>query len=289
MKVCPYLGLLQDPTTPAIFPSERNCCYRAQPSRLVLETHQQAHCLAESHQACPVFLDPEDSSGRDFFYPPDVSRRGSSLLPYALTFLLVLGLALAAWLFRDAFFGAQAAAQPPVPGLIAVPIQAASQEPTMVPVDSSPLATLLTTPTAAPRPTDPPPPPTETASSTPPPGLGSPIGTNPPLVIHRVSSGESLTTISKLYGTTETAIRAVNLLLPIPVWENWLIVVPYQTEDVADLPLFEVYQVNVEGQTVSSLATQLNVDASLMAQYNNLDLDDFFANGQWVLVPHTRQ
>jgi LysM repeat protein len=289
MKVCPYLGLLQDSKTPAIFPSERNCCYRAQPPRLVLETHQQAHCLGESHQACPVFLDPEDSSGRDFFYTQDMSRQGKSFIPYALAFLILLVLALAAWLYRDTLFGVQAAAQPPAPAMIATPLQAASQEPTMAPADSGPLATLLVTPTVTPRPTDTPPAPAETASTTPPPGLGSPIGTNPPLVIHRVSSGESLTTISRLYGTTETAIRAVNLLLPIPVWENWLIVVPYQTEDVANLPLFEVYQVNTDGQMVSSLAKQLNVDASLMAQYNNLDENDFFANGQWVLVPHTRR
>lgn len=289
MKVCPHLGLLQDPKTPAIFPSERNCCYRAQPPRLVLETHQQAHCLGETHQACPVFLDREDNASQDIFYTQDASVQSKGIFPYSLLFLVLLGLALATWLFRDSLFGTQAAAQPPVQAPISTPIQATSPEPTMAPVDSGPLATLLVTPTATPRPTDPPLAPTQTASTTPPPGLGVPIGTNPSLVIHRVSSGESLTTISRLYGTTETAIRAVNLLLPIPVWENWLIVVPYQTEDVSDLPLFEVYQVNVEGQTVSSLAAQLNADASLLAQYNNLDENDFFANGQWVLVPHTRQ
>lgn len=289
MKVCPYLGLLQDSKTPAIFPSERNCCYRAQPPRLVLETHQQAHCLGESHQACPVFLDPEDSSGHDLFYTQDVSRQGKSLLPYALTFLLLLGLALTTWIFRDTFFGAQDAAQLPVPASITTPLLAANQEPTMAPVDSGPLVTLLVTSTVTPHPTNTPPPPTETASTTPPPGLGTPIGRAPALIIHRVVAGESLTTISKQHRTTETAIRAVNLLLPIPLWENWLIVVPYQTEDVADLPLFEVYQVNEDEQTVSSLARQLNVDASLLAQYNNLDEDNFFANGQWVLVPHTRR
>lgn len=283
MKICPYLGLLQDPKTPAIFPSERNCCYRAGSARPVLETHQQAYCLAEAHPTCPVFLDPESAPDDEASYTQSLSATSKSILPYAFALLVLLGVVLAAWLYRDNFI--QPASPPPVAALP----QATSQEYATATPESGPLATLLVTPTPSPRPTDTPPAPTETASVTPPPGLGVPIGSSPALVIHRVASGESLTTISKLYGTTETAIRAVNLLLPIPVWENWLVVVPYQTEDVADLPLFEVYQVNTDGVTASALAAQLNADASLLAQYNNLDEDDFFANGQWVLVPHTRQ
>jgi hypothetical protein len=292
VKICPYLGLIQDSKTPAIFPTERNLCYHPRPARAVLNTHQQEYCLAAKHQDCPVFKDPA-ASGSEFLYAQGLLGRKQGAFPFVLVFFILLFAALGLWYYREVLFAAVMSVQPPssqplAPAPIATPLQAESPGSAATTLASGPLATMLVTPTATPRPTDTSPPPTETASVTPPPGLGMPIGRNPALVIHRVASGESLTTISARYETNETAIRAVNLMLPIPLWENWLVIVPYQTEDVADLPLFEAYQVNVEGITVANLARQLAVDAAMLAQYNNLEQGDFFANGQWVLVPHIR-
>lgn len=293
MKICPYLGLIQDSKTPAIFPTERNLCYHPKPARAVLNTHQQEYCLAAKHQDCPVFNNPAAASNSEFLYTQSISGRKQRIFPFVLAFLVLLCAALGVWYYRDALFTAVMSARPPLsqplaPAPIATPLQADSPESAATTLASGPLATMLVTPTATPRPTDTSPPPTLTASVTPPPGLGAPIGSDPALVIHRVAPGESLTTISVLYETNETAIRAVNLMLPIPLWENWLVIVPYQTEEVADLPLFEAYQVNADRLTAADLARQLAVDAALLAQYNNLEESDFFANGQWVLGPYTR-
>jgi hypothetical protein len=293
VKICPYLGLIQDSKTPAIFPTERNLCYHPRPARAVLNTHQQEYCLAAKHQDCPVFKDPAAAPNSEFLYTQSLLGRKQGVFPFVLTFLVLLCAGLGVWYYRDALFAAAMSArtplsQPLAPAPIATPLQAQSPESAATTLASGPLATMLVTPTATPRPTDTSPPPTETASVTPPPGLGMPIGRNPALVIHRVAPGESLNTIASLYGSSETAIRAVNLMLPIPLWENWLVIVPYQTEEVGDLPLFEAYQVNVEGITVANLARQLAVDVTLLAQYNNLEQSDFFANGQWVLVPYMR-
>ncbi len=289
MKICPYIGLINDSKTPAIYPTEHNLCYRVNPALSVTIKHQHTHCLSASHLECPVFYDPETISQAEFLSVSNGLKRDSGMTPYVLVFVIVIGLALSIWLFRDVLFSNQQSSQMLTLAPIATPIQEPVTEFATATVASSPVATINVSLTATLAPTFTPMTPTETASITPPPGLGTPIGANPGFIVHRVSSGESLTTIAGLYGTSETAIRSVNLLLPLPLWENWLLVVPYQADDVADFPLFEIYQVTVDGVTVATLAQQFNVDAALLAQYNQLKEDGYFANGQWVLIPHTRR
>lgn len=285
MKICPFLGLTHDPKTPALFPTDRNCCYQVRPLRTVANHHQEQYCLAGAHQTCPIFLNPEDALAREVLYAQGHRPRSRRLVLLALTALALLALAFAAWVYRDVWINTQFAGSPsgssewiatPTLGLFATAV---------TPTVSGFAATVLpsATPTLTPLP------PVETSSVTPLPGLGTPIGSDPAFVIHRVVAGESLTILSQRYGTTETAIRAINLMLPVPLWENWLVVVPYQFEDVAGLPLFEVYQVKADGLTVAALAQQLNVDAALLARYNHLAADDDFTNGQWVLVAHMRR
>ncbi|MDX9993283.1 MAG: LysM domain-containing protein [Anaerolineales bacterium] len=287
MKICPYLGLLDDPQTPAIFPSERNCCYRSDPAQAILNLHQQEYCLSSAHPTCPVFIDP--AAGNTFLHPQRASGRSGAIFPFGLAFLVLLFAALGVWYYREALFGAGPAAQPEIPAAPAPALRTEEPQAAFTLSAPGPLATLLVVPTAIPSATFSPPPPSETASVTPPSSLGTPIGADPALVVHRVSAGESLVAIATRYGTSEAAIRAVNLMLPVPLWENWLVVVPFQTEAVADLPLFEVYQVSAEGVALALLAQQLNADPILLAQYNQLEEDGYFANGQWVLVPHTRR
>jgi hypothetical protein len=285
MKICPYLGLLDDLETPAIFPSERNCCYRSDPVRAIPDTHQQKYCLSQGHPSCPVFIDP--AAAHTFLGPQSALGRSHGIYPFGLAFFVLLLAALSIWYYRDALFGAGAAAPPNPPVSLVTALQTEKPQVVFTLSASGPLATMLVLSTVIPSATHTPLPPTETASVTPPSGLGTPIGADPALVVHRVSAGESLVAIANRYGTTESAIRGVNLMLPVPLWENWLVVVPYQTEDVAALPLFEVYQVTAEGVTVALLARQLNADPILLAKYNQLEEEAYFANGQWVLVPHT--
>ena len=285
MKICPFLGLTHDPKTPALFPTDRNCCYQVRPLRTVANHHQEQYCLAGAHQTCPIFLNPEDALAREVLYAQGRRPRSRRLVLLALAALALLALALTAWVYRDAWLNARfKGSLPGSPVWISTPTLGLLST-VVTPTASGFAATIL--PSATPTHTLLPP--LETSSVTPLPGLGTPIGSDPAFVIHRVVAGESLTILSQRYGTTETAIRAINLMLPMPLWENWLVVVPYQFEDVAGLPLFEVYQVKADGLSVAALAQQLNVDAGLMARYNHLALDDEFANGQWVLVAHMRR
>ncbi len=285
MNTCPFLGLTHDPKTPALFPTDRNCCYQVIPLRTVANRHQEKYCLSGAHQNCPIFLNPEDPLSREVLYSQGHRQQSRRMVLLMLAALALLALAFAAWAYRDALINARFTGLPPVSTeWVSTPtlgLLSAAVTPTV--------AGFAATALPSPPPTHTPLPPLETSSVTPLPGLGTPIGSDPAFVIHRVTAGESLTILSRRYGTTEAAIRAINLMLPVPLWENWLVVVPYQFEDVAGLPLFEVYQVTADDLSVAALAQQLNVDTALMARYNHLAEDDIFANGQWVLVAHMRR
>jgi LysM repeat protein len=54
-KICPCLGLQDDPETRFSFPAQRNACHRAAtPSPLTL-AHQASYCLSAEYRHCPVF------------------------------------------------------------------------------------------------------------------------------------------------------------------------------------------------------------------------------------------
>jgi len=55
-KICPYLGLIDDPNTSTAFPYEGNSCYRSKRPVPVSMEHQRTHCLADSHIDCPGYL-----------------------------------------------------------------------------------------------------------------------------------------------------------------------------------------------------------------------------------------
>src|SRR6266508_1495542 len=54
-KICPYLGLKDDPSTALDFPSQGNFCHHASPVAPVNGTYQQQYCLSAEHTACPLF------------------------------------------------------------------------------------------------------------------------------------------------------------------------------------------------------------------------------------------
>jgi hypothetical protein len=55
-KICPYLGLIDDPNTSTAFPYEGNSCYRSKRPVPVSLEHQRTHCLADAHIDCPGYL-----------------------------------------------------------------------------------------------------------------------------------------------------------------------------------------------------------------------------------------
>jgi len=55
-KICPYLGLIDDPNTSTSFPYEGNACYRAKNPTPVALPHQRGYCLTDEHTACPGYI-----------------------------------------------------------------------------------------------------------------------------------------------------------------------------------------------------------------------------------------
>jgi hypothetical protein len=286
MSVCPYLGLRDDPTTSAVFPSERNYCHRVGAPAAILETHQEAYCLSSNHQACPLFVDANLQTGQAIFVPPETNSRRAFLLPGALVLLLMAGLI---YLGVNAFLARSApAAESTAEALAPARTEALPTEqlpatalvpflPSLAPSATAAWTATLVRPTA-------------TASATPAPALlETPIGDNPKLMIHRVAPGESLTSLAVRYGTTEEAIQAVNFVLPLPLWQDWLVVIPLDVSDASGLPRFEVYQVNHDAIPARQLAQQLGIDLALLTRYNACGEDDLLDTGRWVLLPRPRQ
>jgi hypothetical protein len=58
-KICPFLGIKEDPSTVIAFPSIFNLCNLAEPRAAPAIVHQKAFCLVEAHKTCPVFLKKE--------------------------------------------------------------------------------------------------------------------------------------------------------------------------------------------------------------------------------------
>lgn len=275
MKICPHLGLLQDPTTPAVFPSERNFCHKVIPPQAIQDDYQQVCCLAAAHQDCPVFQSPAPSARETFFYHPVSSPpRQAGLFPVLfglLLFAIVLLAGGAYWLSLNR----------PQPSVPVAPTAAVLESASPVILATEGVVEIVPAPTSTPTF----PPPTETASVTPPSALETLIGENPGLLIHRVARGESLTSLAMRYNTSPEAIQAVNFVMPLPLWQDWLVVIPVDLPDASGLPRFEVYQVGENDSTLDVLSAQQGVDVDLAARYNQLNPTDPLTAGSWLLLP----
>ena len=52
---CPYLRIIDDPTSSIAYPHEVNACHRAKkPVKVILE-YQESHCLCDAYQECPGY------------------------------------------------------------------------------------------------------------------------------------------------------------------------------------------------------------------------------------------
>jgi hypothetical protein len=58
-KVCPFLGLREDPPTCTGYPSPWNLCHHCKPACNVRMSHQRNICLTPAYAGCPVYQSPE--------------------------------------------------------------------------------------------------------------------------------------------------------------------------------------------------------------------------------------
>jgi hypothetical protein len=284
--VCPYLGLADDRETALSFPSHRNLCFHVKPAALLALEHQNSYCLSPSHLNCEAYQANPASSLRHGVrsHPHGDVKRKKSLFGIGLSLGVVVLVLVLVWLgVLHGFLG--------FPGIEQAP---ANRTPTaltkpnaMIPIQPTRTKAMATRTS---------PPPTFTASPIPPTlvpavpisrTLETPIGRNPPLIIHRVQDGESLDLYCGQYGTTIEAILAINYSIWVPLLTNFLVIIPFQQVDVENLPAFQAFQVQAES-SVEVLSVQLGADLALLKKYNDLGEGDILKQGDWVLVPYVR-
>ena len=283
-KNCPHLGLKDDPRTILSYPSVWNLCQHCKPISVPKFEHQRAFCLTSDFTLCPVY---KESAGSHFprefrhLHHENVSlKKFPSKYVIGALIGLVLVIALIFIVLR-LIPGMQTPTNNSNPTLTAVGITSPTETVQPSPdLDLTKTAEALSQPTNTPTLT-----PTNTIPIIPHTLLDSPIGTNPRFIIHRVKSGENLDLYAQEYNTTIEAIRAVNYYLTTPIWEDWLIVIPLDTTDTANLPAFEAYMVTEKNITVEKLAQSNLVDPALLKSYNGYPDNYQLTAGEWVLIP----
>ncbi|HOQ69030.1 MAG TPA: hypothetical protein PKZ26_02940 [Anaerolineaceae bacterium] len=276
---CPFLGFEDDPTTALAYPAKLNFCFRAKPAAPVSLAHQRDKCLTEFYVDCPVFQSenpiplPESIRGErksktfQFNWVPLVALIAVVII--GLVALLLTGV----FTFRgftpplaDISTATHTPAHLPVVPLSAEPTTTVEATATLVPTVT---ATWLIPGKHTPR------------------ALETPFGTSPQLVIHKVAAGEGFILLAEKFHTTADAIKAINYQLPDSLWENTLLVIPVNTDDVAGLPAFSVVEIRAEGMTIESYAARMQLDVEMLKKYNDLPEGYSFQIGEMLIVPMT--
>jgi len=70
-KICPYLCLVDDPSSCKDFPYENNACHRVKKPVPVKLSYQKSHCLTESHTRCAGYITGWETGGFPKFLRAD--------------------------------------------------------------------------------------------------------------------------------------------------------------------------------------------------------------------------
>ena len=286
-EICPYLGLKNDPSTSADYPSSINVCHHTLGKTTPKLNHQRSTCLTPKYLDCPIFSEP------DAIRMPKKIRHGSTnnifdrdfFFKASLVGITILVIA-AAILFNQYWL-------PPVENFLIPSWKKTPQDASNVLL---PTHTITATATRSGVLT-----PTQVYTKTPSPtltpiatithvpsilALDSPIGYEVQFIIHRAAPGESPGQYANQYNTTIEAIFAVNYNIPPVLFEDAVIVIPLDIDDASDLPAFEPYEIQAAGLTPATLAEKFSIDPEVLKLYNNIPTSYVFFPGEWVLIPH---
>lgn len=291
MRRCPYLGLHDDRATALAYPSIWNYCYRPKQPGSIILSHQSAVCLGTDFLACPVYgvgqtaALPLSLKGSTTGYKRNASL--SRKIVRAILFFLIL-VAISAAVIARRNIALQMVPVKPQSSFTESNFNLPMNELTSDLVSTN--ASVRTRATSA----------IERLSMTLTPAfvqsltaapadicglvLDVPFGKAVKFVLHRVASGENLTKYAKQYHTTVNAILKLNYHLPTPVWENWIVVIPLDFEEVSELPPFETYHTVGVELSLDELASQLNTDPAALHEYNAFGEDCRTYSG-WLLIP----
>ena len=214
---CPYVGLKSDSETSFSYASKSNYCHKVQPPEPVGISYQGSICLTEEYKSCPIYLQDWDDP-----LPADIRRKVSKQrrLPRLLflLFLLLLLVAGSVWWFLGGFgnpivfpsFGqsentvvvstqvSQVSDSPTPSQQTGIGFFGDEQTPTIV-ATNTPSMTLTSSATFS--------------LPTPGPFAKTPFGPYERFLVHKVTSGESVSKIADMYNTTSEVIIAINRLV----------------------------------------------------------------------------
>lgn len=281
---CPYLGLREDPDTALGYPSAWNSCHHASPVVSPSIEHQREVCLTDRYaEDCPIFAsEGKKALPKELRMPkPRGGKRVAArwgLVGLVLVFVLLSGVIVSGYW---------------VPGfLTALPfsIYPLSITETAPASETSTLAQKTATmpeDIASPSPTTNTIPLTETQAAaeqicTHP--LETPFGRGGYLILHKIKSGESMTSLTQKYSTTEDALDAVNYLLPSPLWNDLVIVIPQGITDASILSSLKPVFVEYDDTSIDELANALDVSAEDIVNINQINASCNSFHG-WLVIP----
>lgn len=280
---CPYLGLKSDPATTFNYPSNWNICYRAKPAMTPQIDHQQNVCLTPYFSECPVYKSETRIKLPDDISQPTQNRKN----PKLIILLVIIAIILLSvfiifslptinnWLGRNPTI--THVSTPYVTQNMSLPVVEPTIDQTIELALITPeiIETKMTVTKTA----------TITSIPTPIRRLDIPIGGDQKFVVHQVLEGESLEQYATMYGTTREIIVETNYLLPIPLWVNWLVVIPVNLIEIKESTTFEAYIVTQDQITSSALAEKLAIKLTDLELYNALKPAYTFHSGDVVIIP----
>lgn len=274
---CPFIGFEDDPTTALAYPARYNFCFHAKPVAPVNLAHQRSYCLSDQYPDCPVFQNENLGALPKGIRGERISKfTGMNWLSIiALLFVIALGLAATILTglipvrgFKPPLADFTFATQPPPAQTVVTPAK-------------KPTATPELTATALPTATMTKPAPIATT----PRALETPFGSSPQLVIHKVVAGEGFILLAENFNTTVDAIKAINYELPASLWEDKILVIPINTDDVSGMPPFTVIEIKAEGMTIEMYAERMQLDVEQLIKYNDLPVGYTLKMGEFLIIP----
>jgi len=301
-KTCPHLGLSHDPKSLMDYPCAQNICYQTNPPESPGEAHQKKHCLQPSYKACPLFSETSlKPMPKEIANTTRHHRFHFNIFPWTMgvLFLILTGAFYYNWPLIEPNLIVPSlvpTGEPPDVAVI-IPVTGSSitEEPTvemnltetttMIPTNTVvPTETIVPTETATSKPTI-----TNTSTRTPEPprALQTPFGVERQYLIHRVLGGETLEWIAKNHGTSIEAIRAANYDMPPVLWEDSLVVIPFNQTDIDGIIPMTIYKVTGNEIGIETLAEEKQVNLMILCQVNDRPHSYVFSPGEWVLIPHS--
>ena len=279
---CPYLGIKTDSDTSFDYPSIWNACHRTKTPEIPLLEHQDTTCLKPEYIVCPVLM---IINGEKF--PPEliehVQHRSRKIkrtwiigvtLVLAVLFILFLVIKVLQPGMTPAIL---TPSSPVLETTQSILVMTEEFTETILASIESPVIEVVKTETAVPSGTSVV---AEIVHK-----LDVPIGTDHQFIIHQVLEGESLEQYAVLYNTNRETITQLNYFLPVPLWVNWLVIIPVNLTEMGDLPTFEAYLVTDETITIEKLSEKLAVDPGELGYFNGIGIDHVMRSGEWLIIP----